>query len=74
MRRRMDKYKKENNLTKMVTLFEANKHEKVRNIETQLVDYYRTERPAKCLNRTGGGGGCIAEGATKYQLYIALED
>ena len=69
MKRRVDGYKKQNNLNKMVALFEADDQEKVRDIEDQLIRYYQCNE--KCLNRTGGGGGRDSN-QCKYQVYIAL--
>ena len=71
MKRRFDKYKKENNLNKMVTLFETDNQDTVRHIEDKLIHHYREND--NCLNRTGGGGGRDSEGP-KYQVYIAFKE
>lgn len=71
MKRRVDNHKKENNLTKMVTLYETTNQETARQVERHLIDYYSCK--IQCINRTGGGGGRNST-QSKYQVYIAFEE
>ena len=71
MKRRVDDYKKENNLNKMVALYEADNQQQVRKVEERLVNYYKLND--SCINRTGGGGGRPSKGP-KYQVYLAFEE
>ena len=74
MKRRMDDFKKENNLNKMVTLYEANNQQTVREVEENLVQHYQqSEKANSCINRTGGGAGRPSKGP-KYQVYLAIEE
>ena len=73
MERRVDDYKKQENLNKMIALFEADDQDTVRNIEGQLIRYYRSTGNEKCKNRAQGGGGRNSKGP-KYQVYIAIEE
>ena len=75
MERRVDDYKERNNLNKMVTLFEADDQQTVRNIEGQLIHYYLSTYTGNgnCINRAEGGGGRNSKGP-KYQVYIAIEE
>ena len=72
MKRREDGYKIDNKISKMVMLYESDNQQEVRNVEKQLVEYYRCKKPDYCINRTGGGGGRLSKGP-KYQVYLAIE-
>ena len=73
MKRRADGYKKDNNISKMVMLYETDSQQAVGKIEEELVEYYRRKLPDQCINRTGGGAGRPSKGP-KYQLYVAIEE
>ena len=73
MKRRVDNFKTENNLNKMVALYETDDQQTVREVEEKLVRYYRKLKASSCINRTGGGAGRPSEGP-KYQVYLAFEE
>ena len=69
MKHRYDKYKKDNGINRMVTIYESNNQEDCRRVEEKLLKRHGIGTGTN-INRTGGGGGRTSK-APKFQVYIA---
>lgn len=68
-RRSGDSYKTCHDINQMIGLFKSRNQDVCRDLEAELIDFYKTDE--RIINRTGGGGGPYGAGPW-YFLYLGL--